>query len=239
LVGQGLLKVADGDFGKGTKEATMEFQKRNGLTADGVVGNSCYGKAMTLGFEVVQDTSDEKTSAYWPPKPDFEALYSDEKRFEFFGKFEYKADEKGNLVLLDNWKEENIIVIDIPQIKGIDMYGKPKDSGNIYFHKKAAQQMKNLWADWEKAGLLHLVKTWNGTYSARFIRGSETKLSNHAFGTAFDINVKWNGLAKRPALVGEEGSVRELVQIANKNGFYWGGHFSRKDGMHFEIAKLL
>jgi len=239
LVGQGLLKVADGDFGQTTKDATIEFQKRNGLTADGVVGNSCYGKAMTLGFEVVQDTALEKTSAYWPPKPDFDAVYNDEKRFEMFGKFEYTADEQGTVTVIGTWKDENIITIDVPQLKGIDMFGKPKASGSIYFHKKAAPQMQALWAEWEKAGLLYLVKTWNGTYSPRCIRGSQTKLSNHAFGTAFDINVKWNGLAKRPALVGEEGSVRELVEIANKLGFYWGGHFSRKDGMHFEIAKLL
>jgi hypothetical protein len=47
-------------------------------------------------------------------------------------------------------------------------------------------------------------------------------------------------LGKRPALVSEKGSVRELVPIANKYGFYWGGHFnSRPDGMHFEAAKIL
>jgi len=43
-----------------------------------------------------------------------------------------------------------------------------------------------------------------------------------------------------PALVGQKGSVRELVPIANENGFFWGGHFNdRLDGMHFEIAKIL
>ena len=119
------------------------------------------------------------------------------------------------------------------------MWGKPKKTGNVSFHKKAAKQMLALWAEWEKEGLLHLVKSWDGTYVPRFIRGSKTKLSNHCFGTAFDINVKWNGLAKRPALVGQEGSVRELVEIANKHGFYWGGHFRRKDGMHFEVAKIM
>jgi hypothetical protein len=43
-----------------------------------------------------------------------------------------------------------------------------------------------------------------------------------------------------PPLVGQKASVRELVGIANANGFNWGGHYeNRKDGMHFEIAKIL
>lgn len=239
LVGQGYLKSADGDFGGGTKSATMKFQKAQGLTADGIVGNTCYGKAMMLGFQVIADNPNDKNSAYWPPKPDFQSLYNDEKRTAAFGKMEFTADEKGKLIITNGWKEENIITIDIPQLKGVNMWGRPKKSGNIFFHKRGAKQMKALWAEWEKENLLHLVKTWNGTYCARFIRGSKTKLSNHAYGTAFDINVKWNGLAKRPALIEEVGSVRELVQIAHKHGFYWGGHFRRKDGMHFELAKIL
>jgi hypothetical protein len=40
-----------------------------------------------------------------------------------------------------------------------------------------------------------------------------------------------------PAPVGHEGSVRELVPIAHRFGFYWGGYFKqRPDGMHFEVA---
>jgi hypothetical protein len=72
----------------------------------------------------------------------------------------------------------------------------------------------------------------------RFIRGSRTTLSNHAFGTAFDINCDFNRLGHTPALMGERGCVREMVRIAHENGFYWGGHFTRLDGMHFEVAKL-
>ena len=58
------------------------------------------------------------------------------------------------------------------------------------------------------------------------MRGSTTTLSNHSFGSAFDINVAWNERDHRPALVGEKGSVRELVPIAHKWGFWWGGYFS-------------
>ena len=60
-------------------------------------------------------------------------------------------------------------------------------------------------------------------------------LSNHAFGTAFDINVQWNPLE---ALPGRTGCVFELVPMAHRHGFYWGGHFSRRDGMHFEVARV-
>ena len=75
---------------------------------------------------------------------------------------------------------------------------------------------------------------------ARRVRGSATKLSNHAFGAALDINYAWNKLGHIPALIGSRGSLRELVPIANQLGFYWGGHYAgRKDGMHFEVAKIL
>ena len=123
-------------------------------------------------------------------------------------------------------------MVSIPQLVAI------KGSDRVQFNKLAADKLKKLWSDWEEAGLLHLILTWGGSYVPRFVRGSRTTLSNHSFGTAFDINVPWNQLGSVPALVGQKGSVRELVPIANQNGFYWGGHFSRKDGMHFSIARM-
>jgi D-alanyl-D-alanine carboxypeptidase len=73
-----------------------------------------------------------------------------------------------------------------------------------------------------------------------FIRGRPGELSNHAFGAAFDINFPWNPLGEVPALVGQRGCVRELVPIANRFGFFWGGHFhNRLDGNHFEVAQVM
>ncbi len=43
-------------------------------------------------------------------------------------------------------------------------------------------------------------------------------------------------LGHEPARVGEHGCVREMVALAHEHGFYWGGHFARLDGMHFEVA---
>ena len=97
-----------------------------------------------------------------------------------------------------------------------------------------------MWAAWEAAGLLRFVLSWSGSFVPRFMRSGK-QLSTHAFGCAFDINVPWNGYYKQAALVGDQGSVRELVPIANQHGFYWGGHFpygkGLSDGMHFEWSR--
>ncbi len=123
----------------------------------------------------------------------------------------------------------------IPELIGVQ--GAPRD-GKIWFHKQGTAQLTALWGAWAQAGLIDRVLVWGGAFVPRFIRGSSTVLSNHSFGTAFDINMAQNGLGLEPARLGMKGCVRELVPIANKHGFYWGGHFSRRDGMHFEIARL-
>ena len=50
---------ADGAFGSTTKAATIAFQKKRGLTADGVVANETFGKAMTLGFKPLPEADDK------------------------------------------------------------------------------------------------------------------------------------------------------------------------------------
>lgn len=240
LIGQGFEPgTADGIFGKKTETSTIEFQKKHKLTADGIAGNKTIGRAMTLGFALLEDKEDKsKAGPNFPPKPDFKPLTSTAERQRIFGKFEYKSFQgTDDIQILGNWEKENIIKVHIPQLKNVK--GFVSKDLHIRFHKLAAEQLQALWQEWEDKGLLHFVKTYAGSYVPRFIRGSRTTLSNHAFGTAFDINVAWNGLGVVPALVGQTGSVRELVPIAHKHGFYWGGHFTRKDGMHFEVAVLI
>lgn len=238
LIGQGLYEgVVDGDFGDLTKQATIDFQFLNGLEPDGVVGNFTIGQAMLLGFLGVNDNFVDKSSINWPPKPDFDVLSSNAARQEIFGKFEYEHDpipgNFENIKVLGNWAQENLVTVEIPQLTAV------KGSPNVTFHKLGAKQLKDMWQAWEDEGLLHLVLTWAGSYVPRYIRGSTRTLSNHAFGTAFDINVTWNWLGVVPARVGKLGSVRELVPIANDFGFFWGGHYkNRLDGMHFEVAVL-
>jgi D-alanyl-D-alanine carboxypeptidase/Putative peptidoglycan binding domain len=238
LIGQGFYEgIADGKFTEEVKNATIEFQKKNNLQPDGIVGNKSFGAAMQLGFGGVVDNRTDRSGADFPPPPAFAPLATNEKKQQAFGSFAFVAapvpGNPENIRITDNWASQNIVIVSIPQLINI------KGNDRVQFHKLGANQLKKMWSDWETAGLLPLVLTWAGSFVPRFIRGSRTTLSNHSFGSAFDINVAWNQLGAVPALVGQKGSVRELVQIANANGFYWGGHFTRKDGMHFELAKIL
>jgi hypothetical protein len=180
------------------------------------------------------------SSPDWPPAPSFGLLPNTAARQQMFGAFQFVhepvAGNAENIRITDGWQKQNIVPVTIPQLIGVR--GAPRN-GVILFHRLAAKQLAAMWAAWEAAGLIDRVLVWAGSFVPRYIRGSRTELSNHAFGTAFDINVRWNGLGAQPALVGRQGSVRELVPIANEHGFYWGGHFrGRPDGMHFEVAVL-
>lgn len=180
--------------------------------------------------------------------PPYPPLVSNAARTALFGSFDYESDPSNDnperIRIIGGWREKNIIWVPVPQLKGIpgveyDGSPFPRVAG-MWFHRLGAHQLQGMWTDWERAGLLHYVKTFEGSFAPRFVRGSQTNLSNHCFGNAFDINYAWNTLGATPAQWGERGSVRELVPISIKWGFYWGGFYhTRKDGMHFEVARLM
>jgi hypothetical protein len=71
-----------------------------------------------------------------------------------------------------------------------------------------------------------------GCYHPRFIAGT-TKLSNHAFGLALDLNVPGN----HRGTVGEMD--RRVVAIFEQWGFTWGGRWRYTDPMHFEANAIV
>jgi D-alanyl-D-alanine carboxypeptidase-like protein/putative peptidoglycan binding protein len=239
LVGQRLARFTpNGKFGPQTRAATIAFQRKHGLDPDGKVGNQTLGRAMALGFELVEFVG-EKGSGF-PKEPRFRPLVGTAARQQIFGKFSFvstpQPDNLEAIRITGDWESENIVKVVVPQLPGIK--GAPS-SGTVRFHRLAAKQLQALFKAWSKAHLLDRIVTWDGSFVARFIRGSTTVLSNHAFGSAFDINAALNPLGVEPAFPGKPGCVHDLVRIAHDHGFYWGGHFaSRRDGMHFEVAKV-
>lgn len=144
------------------------------------------------------------------------------------------------MVIEDGWAEANLTSVLVPQL-----------NRRVTIHVKAEAALVALFAEWARLGLLGRVLTWNGSWVPRFKRQAGTAaeratkcrllgaqaLSNHAWGTAFDVNAKWNGLGRAPAPAGTTGSVVELVAAAEMLGWFWGGRFrTRPDGMHFEYV---
>ena len=71
-------------------------------------------------------------------------------------------------------------------------------------------------------------------YCYRDVRGVPGKLSNHASGTAIDLNAKIHILGKAGTFPAEK--VPMIQALTKKYGLAWGGNWTRKDEMHWEIA---
>lgn len=224
--------TVDGVFGAATVTATQRFQTTTQLEPDGVVGPMTFGTAVRLGLPLMQDDAGEQDSVAWPPKPNFNPP-GEAARLSMFGSFNYTALASGEIRITDGWEDRNIVRVLVPELVRFAPKG-------VTFHHAAVPQLLSLFKAWRDAGLINRLASWDGSFVPRMIRGSQTKLSNHAFGSAFDINCDFNGLGRVPARKGSPGCVRELVPLANQHGFFWGGHYtSRPDGMHFEVAKLI
>jgi hypothetical protein len=72
-------------------------------------------------------------------------------------------------------------------------------------------------------------------YAFRQTRGSDRILSNHASGTAIDLNAILHPLGKSNTFNKDQRNTINL--LITKYGLAWGGNYKkRKDDMHFEIA---
>lgn len=220
----------DGRIGPITAAAIVAYQKAHAappweLEPDGVAGQRTLAAMLAEGLALVVDADED----HFPPVPDWMTpLRSNEERMRRFGRFEYRpAPEPGNreaIEILGDWEDKNIVTVACPVFEK-----------NVRVHRAVAADYLTFMQHVIDSDLRRLLFTFDGSFVPRYQRGSTKALSNHSWGTAFDVNYEWNQLGHTPAYRGQKGSVRELVPLANQHGWYWGGHFrSRPDGMHFE-----
>lgn len=83
----------------------------------------------------------------------------------------------------------------------------------------------------------HIRKDWSWGWAPRPIRGSTTTISNHASGTAVDLNAPAHVLGKEGTFSRkQENNIHEILRELD-GVVRWGGDYSgRKDEMHFEIV---
>jgi hypothetical protein len=221
LSGQFPGLVIGGEFDARTEIAVKTLQGRAGLKVDGIAGPITLAHFERMGFRLAPTEL--------PPKPSFAPLSSADRQRVWGAIVGVPLADGSSIRITNGWKEA--VQVTVPQLFAIPGANK----GRVWWHREGVQSLLGFWRDVEAAGKLGCVLSWAGSWAPRFVRGSRSTLSSHAHATAFDINAQWNGLGATPAT--GHGSVFELVPIAHRWGFYWGGHFSRPDGMHFEMTR--
>lgn len=140
-------------------------------------------------------------------------------------------------------KKKNIVMWDVPTELEIGVIPK-----RIYCNKDIIIPLTNAFKNLIERACVKELKTWDGCYNFRPIRGYEKKyadamkgdnlalaikyLSVHSWGCAVDMNAFENGLGKIPKFSAK------FVKCFTDAGFEWGGNFKRPDGMHFELKAI-
>lgn len=119
-----------------------------------------------------------------------------------------------------------MVMWDVPPTLEIGVIPK-----RLYCNKLMIQPLTTAFSNLISRNLVQELKTWDGCFNIRKKRGLAS-MSLHSWGLAIDVNASWNGLHKTPQLS------PEFVKCFTDAGFDWGGTWTRKDGMHFQISKI-
>jgi hypothetical protein len=126
----------------------------------------------------------------------------------------------------------------VPVVPPFAMYYEGQRIKAISFHRKAAPALlaalNEIWdycgRDQSKIDAAGVSK-YAGAYNKRFVRGSASKWSNHAYGAAIDLNAEENGLYAKGTMP------QFVIDAFCRQGWMWGGWYqNRTDPMHFEAV---
>lgn len=101
----------------------------------------------------------------------------------------------------------------------------------IYCNRDMIEPLSKAFHNLIQTGHVSELKTWDGCFNIRKKRGLSS-MSLHSWGIAIDVNAFENQLNQTPKLS------PGFVKCFTDAGFYWGGNFKRKDGMHFELNSI-
>jgi len=101
----------------------------------------------------------------------------------------------------------------------------------LYCNKQIVAPLIQAFTNLIDRKLVNELKTWDGCFNVRRKRGLKS-MSLHSWGIAIDVNAAWNGLHKTPQLSAG------FVKCFTDAGFDWGGTWTRKDGMHFQLKTI-
>jgi hypothetical protein len=102
---------------------------------------------------------------------------------------------------------------------------------NIYIHKDFKEKLQVAFAKLEQLQLHTEIKTFDGCFNIRFVRGSKKVYSIHSWGCAIDLNAEENPLASAG-----KWSANFIAVMVNCNVYCGQNWLGRKDPMHFALV---
>lgn len=124
-----------------------------------------------------------------------------------------------------------------PKTIDVNSYLVPGTKLKLRVAKKVAPILINFAAEFNE-----LVEKLEGKqlddwgYAFRQVRGSTDMLSNHASGTAIDLNATKHPLGAKDTFKPKQ--VETILELCDKYNIGWGGLYKRRaDEMHFEIKE--
>jgi hypothetical protein len=123
-------------------------------------------------------------------------------------------------------KQLNMVVWDVPGYLEIGIIPK-----KIYCNRDMMAPLTQAFTNLISTNHVTELKTYDGCFNIRKKRGL-TSMSLHSWGIAIDLNAFENSLNQTPKLS------PGFVKCFTDAGFEWGGTWKRKDGMHFQLAKI-
>lgn len=133
--------------------------------------------------------------------------------------------------LQSGWAEEYLAFCETPpELNHCFTYKNKQGKHGFYCNKLLIPMFQKVYKGIVDAKLEKELKTFDGCWNVRKIRGGNN-LSTHSWAISVDHNAAENALGANPKMDDR------IVAIFENVGFYWGGHFRRKDGMHFQWAR--
>lgn len=141
-------------------------------------------------------------------------------------------------------KKKNLVLWDVPAELEIGVIPR-----RIYCNADLIPVLTQAFKNLIERGCVDELKTWDGCWNFRPIRGYEKKyeaamkaanielamkyLSVHSWACAVDMNASENGLGKKPKFSAK------FVKCFTDAGMEWGGEWqNRPDGMHYQLRIL-
>ncbi len=131
-----------------------------------------------------------------------------------------------------DWQAKYIVTVKVPEVPKLNP---------LRVHRRVAPQFIAFFKAVAAKGLAgQIVDHNNGSLALRSIDNSTTP-SNHAYGTAIDLNTGTNGQHTAGAKRGTPSSLSPLADFCADFGLFWGNWYreARRDPMHFEAVHMM